>query len=201
MAVLGLSCGLQDLPSLLQHAPSSSCNMWDPLPWWGTELRPLHWEDRALATGPLGKSVPRRSFPRFLTTGGLLRFLITFRMSFSISSKKHLEGTSLVVQWLRICVPMQGTWVLSLVKKDYMCHGATKPVCHNCWACILERWADTAEPARPGAAATREATATRSQRTATRGASTRYNQRVYQQRRPSAAEINQLIKKTSLAFW
>ena len=25
------------------------------------------------------------------------------------------QGTSLVVQWLRICLPMQGTWVSSLV--------------------------------------------------------------------------------------
>ena len=38
------------------------------------------------------------------------------------------EGTSLVVQWLRIHLPMQGTWVRSLVQEDSTCHGATKPV-------------------------------------------------------------------------
>ena len=27
------------------------------------------------------------------------------------------KGTTLVVQWLRICLPMQGTWVQSLVRE------------------------------------------------------------------------------------
>ena len=40
-------------------------------------------------------------------------------------------GTSLVVQWLRIHLPMQGTWVRALVQEDPTCRGATKPVCHN----------------------------------------------------------------------
>ena len=35
---------------------------------------------------------------------------------------------SLVVQWLRICLPMQGTWVRALVREDPSCRGATKPV-------------------------------------------------------------------------
>ena len=47
-------------------------------------------------------------------------------------------GTSLVAQWLRICLPMQGAWVQSLVLEDPTCHGATNPVCHNYWACTLE---------------------------------------------------------------
>ena len=46
--------------------------------------------------------------------------------------------TSLVVQWLRIRLPMQGTWVQSLVREDPTCCGATKLVCHNYWACALE---------------------------------------------------------------
>ena len=37
-------------------------------------------------------------------------------------------GTSLVFQWLRIHLPMQGTQVQSLVQKDPTCLGATKPV-------------------------------------------------------------------------
>ena len=45
---------------------------------------------------------------------------------------------SLVVQWLRIRLPMQGTWVQALVWKDPTCRGATKPVCHNYRACALE---------------------------------------------------------------
>ena len=42
-----------------------------------------------------------------------------------------MKRTSLVVQWLRICLPMQGTWVRSLVQEDPTCCGATKPVRHN----------------------------------------------------------------------
>ena len=39
---------------------------------------------------------------------------------------------SLVVQWLRICLPMQGTRVRALVWEDPTCRGATRPVSHNC---------------------------------------------------------------------
>ena len=37
----------------------------------------------------------------------------------------------LVVQWLRICLPMQGTWVRFLVQEDPTCRGATKPAHRN----------------------------------------------------------------------
>ena len=46
-------------------------------------------------------------------------------------------GTSLVAQWLRIHLPMQGTWVWALVQEDPTCRGATKPVHHNYWAHAL----------------------------------------------------------------
>ena len=39
--------------------------------------------------------------------------------------------TSLVAQGLRIRLPVQGTWVWSLVLEDPMCHQATMPVLHN----------------------------------------------------------------------
>ena len=42
---------------------------------------------------------------------------------------------SLVAQWLRICVPMQGTRVRALVWEDPTCRGAAEPVSHNYWAC------------------------------------------------------------------
>ena len=48
--------------------------------------------------------------------------------------KKQRFGTSLVAQWLRIHLPMQGTWVPALVQKDPTCHRATKPTHHNYWA-------------------------------------------------------------------
>ena len=40
-------------------------------------------------------------------------------------------GASLVAQWLRICLPMQGTWVRALVWEDPTCRGAAGPVSHN----------------------------------------------------------------------
>ena len=39
--------------------------------------------------------------------------------------------TSLVVQWLRIFLPMQGTWIQFLLWEDPTYHRATKLVCHN----------------------------------------------------------------------
>ena len=52
--------------------------------------------------------------------------------------KKSTNRASRVAQWLRIRLPMQGTWVRALVWEDPTCRGATKPVCHNYWACALE---------------------------------------------------------------
>ena len=46
--------------------------------------------------------------------------------------------TSLVAQWLRIHLPTQGTRVQALIQEDSTCHGATKPMHHNYWACALE---------------------------------------------------------------
>ena len=40
-------------------------------------------------------------------------------------------GASLVAQWLRIRLPVQGTRVRALVWEDPTCRGATKPVRHN----------------------------------------------------------------------
>ena len=50
----------------------------------------------------------------------------------------RMWGTSLVAQWLRIHLPMQGTRVRALVREEPTCRGATKPVRHNYWACALE---------------------------------------------------------------
>ena len=48
-----------------------------------------------------------------------------------LGKKKRKKRTSLVAQWLRICLPMQGTRVQVLVWEDPTCLGATKPVSHN----------------------------------------------------------------------
>ena len=44
---------------------------------------------------------------------------------------KSNRWASLVAQWLRICLLMQGTRVRALVWEDPTCHGAAGPVSHN----------------------------------------------------------------------
>ena len=44
---------------------------------------------------------------------------------------KLYRRTSLVVLWLRIRLPMQGTWVRSLVQEDSTCRRAANPVSYN----------------------------------------------------------------------
>ena len=46
-----------------------------------------------------------------------------------VIKQKVWVRTCWVVQWLRIHLPMQGTW--SLVPEDSRCHRATKPMPHN----------------------------------------------------------------------
>ena len=46
--------------------------------------------------------------------------------------KNALEGASLVVRRLRVCLPMQGPRVQALVWEDPTCRRATGPVSHNC---------------------------------------------------------------------
>ena len=41
-------------------------------------------------------------------------------------------GASLVAQWLRVCLLMQGTRVRALAWEDPTCRGAAGPVSHNC---------------------------------------------------------------------
>ena len=52
--------------------------------------------------------------------------------------KSNSWGTSLVVQWLRLHLPVQGIWVQSLVWEDPTCLRATKPMYHNYQASALE---------------------------------------------------------------
>ena len=67
--------------------------------------------------------------------GQIPRKTKTIETDSRISTKSQ---TSLVAQWLRICLPMQRTRVRALVQEDSTCCGATKPVSHNYWACALE---------------------------------------------------------------
>ena len=45
---------------------------------------------------------------------------------------KTTMRVSLVAQWLRICLLMQGTQVQALVWEDPTCHGGAGPVSHSC---------------------------------------------------------------------
>ena len=45
--------------------------------------------------------------------------------------QESMTGLPWVVQWLRIHLLMQVTWVRALVWEDLTCHGATEPVSHN----------------------------------------------------------------------
>ena len=42
------------------------------------------------------------------------------------TKQKQIRRTSLVVQWIGIHRPMQGTWVWFLVQEESTCHGATR---------------------------------------------------------------------------
>ena len=50
----------------------------------------------------------------------------------AMAQKRGGQGASLVAQWLRVCLPVQGTRVRALVWGDPTCRGATGPVSHNC---------------------------------------------------------------------
>ena len=57
--------------------------------------------------------------------------MVTNRVhTFSIFKNKKYRA-SLVAQWLRVGLLMQGTRVRALVWEDPTCRGAAKPVCHN----------------------------------------------------------------------
>ena len=96
------------------------------------------------------------------------------------SQSEHSQRASLVGQWLRIRLPMQGTQVWTLVREDPTCRGATKPVRHNYWS--LRAW-------RP-CSATGEATAMRSPCTATKSSlhSLHLEKAHAQQRRPNTTK-------------
>ena len=58
---------------------------------------------------------------------------------------KNLPQASLVVQWQRIRLPMQETWVRFLIWEDPTWCRAAVPVGHSYWAWVLEPEAATAE--------------------------------------------------------
>ena len=64
------------------------------------------------------QEIPRTKGPEGATVQGVTESDTTEQLTLSLS---------LVVQWLRVHLPVQGTQVQSLVWKDPTCHRATKP--------------------------------------------------------------------------
>ena len=56
--------------------------------------------------------------------------MVIYILSF-LTLKQRVWETSLVAQWISVCLPTQGTWVQSLVEEDPTYCGETKPVYHN----------------------------------------------------------------------
>ena len=82
------------------------------------------------------------AWKRHSLTGGnnageitITKHMSVCRVSLMKLIKKSYSRASLVAQWLRICLPMQGTRVRALVWEDPTCRRATRPVSHNYWAC------------------------------------------------------------------
>ena len=75
----------------------------------------------------LGRPVAGCSVRLFWETGSLSEKNKTGSLFYTTFLKS--PGTSLVVQWLRICLPGEGTRVLALVREDSTCRKATMPVC------------------------------------------------------------------------
>ena len=107
---------------VVAHGPSCSaaCGIF---PDQGSNPRPLHWQ---------ADSQPLRH------QGSPTHTFLNQTLKGPHDFKKCTWGTSLVVQWLRICLPMQGTRVRALVREDPTCRGATKPASHNCWARVTQ---------------------------------------------------------------
>lgn len=110
---------------------------------WGTkqEVNEAAWVLRGgPATGVLGtwpscgfhlrglKPVLPVGVGRVVGVGGGVAPSTTPARTYGIKTQR-LWRTPLVVQWLRICLPVQGTGVQPLVQEDPTCWGATKPMC------------------------------------------------------------------------
>ena len=113
----------------------------------GDRVRKGTYDDRAPATPP-STSTPTAFFKTFRgpVVGGRDPYASSKMKNLRVRAIKGVahvhddpkfcfqritRGTSLVAQWLRICLAMQGTRVRALVQEDPTCHRAAKPVRHD----------------------------------------------------------------------
>ena len=60
----------------------------------------------------------------------IFSFILPFKMANSILKIGHI-GTFLVAQWLRLCAPVQGAWVQSLVRELDLIQHDWEFTCHS----------------------------------------------------------------------
>ena len=126
----GRGCVPEDALLMVRHNNSSTSDTWVPPVLAGNQVTDtwvLLTKGHHEPTGLLN-----------LTANLRVSSVLYFPLLDELSHWNPTFWTSLVVQWLRIRLPMQGTWVQALVWEDPTYCGATKPVCHNYWACALE---------------------------------------------------------------
>ena len=105
-------------------------------------LQPERWADREWRDDAVAVGWGRDRHA-FCFQKGAWTHAISLLLSAPINYGKYIHfkdrtGASLVAQWLRIRLPMQGTRGQALVPEDPTCRGATKPVRYNYWAYALE---------------------------------------------------------------
>ena len=147
-------CCLESVPSLLSVIDTVSA----PRPYWHLTSSPLLNADSLQVISPgAGVEIPltfvvwNRQERKARSPRGYLGLLlkcvfvcmyvcmyVCVCVCVCVYYKNYWLWASLVAQWLRICLPRQGTWVWALVREDPTQWGAFKPVCHNYWACALE---------------------------------------------------------------
>ena len=120
------------------------CGMWD-LPRPGLDPMSPALAGRFSTTAPPGKP---QAYSLFITSQNPHSGRCSEKINHSLCTQHQLPfyssyvyfvyqknlldlGTSLVAQWLRIRLPMQGTRVRALVWEDPTCRGAAGPVSHN----------------------------------------------------------------------
>ena len=110
---------------VISFFPSSSCS-WNGKVMAGTGADISDHETEATCEGLQSKN----------TEGGWASAGFTEKptWTFTWRRKKRQPWASLVAQWLRVCLLMQGTQVRALVWEDPTCRGAAGPVSHNCRA-------------------------------------------------------------------
>ena len=94
--------------------------------YWGFLSFRIDWFDLLAVQGTL-KSLLQHQHSKASVLQHLALFIVQLS-PLRETVKKLRYGASLVVQWLRICLQMQGTQVPPLVREDPTCHGATKPM-------------------------------------------------------------------------